>query len=66
VRVPPRAGSAEARAMMMKEVQMITVTTAAMRPIVRGEKPWGESLEEECMLVIIGEQCKRGDFGGIR
>ena len=32
--------------MMMNEVQMTTVTTAARRPIVRGERPlvlwWGD------------------------
>ncbi|MBN4724618.1 hypothetical protein H4F31_24885 [Escherichia coli] len=54
VRVPPRAGSAVARAMMMNEDQMMTVMTAAAMPIVRGEKPLEESLVEECMALIIG------------
>jgi hypothetical protein len=36
--VPPRVGSAEARAMMMKEVQISTVVSADASPMVRGEK----------------------------
>ena len=35
--------------MMMNEVQMMTVITAAARPIVRGENPLEEWLVEECM-----------------
>ena len=35
---PPRAGSAEARAITMNEVQIATVTTAASRPTARGER----------------------------
>ena len=38
-RLPPRVGSAEARAMTMNEVQISTVTKAAASPMVRGEKP---------------------------
>ena len=37
-RPPPRAGSPVARAITMKEVQMMTVTTAAARPKALGEK----------------------------
>ena len=38
-RLPPRDGSAEARATTMKEVQINTVISAATSPMVRGEKP---------------------------
>jgi hypothetical protein len=33
---------------------MMTVMMAAAMPIVRGEKPLGESLGEDCMALIIG------------
>ena len=47
--MPPRAGSAEARAIKINEVQMMTVITAAANPMVRGDKaPRGEE-EEGCI-----------------
>ena len=41
VSVTPRLGSAVARAMTMKEVQMTTVITADAAPMVLGEKRMG-------------------------
>jgi hypothetical protein len=38
VKVPPRVGSDEARAMMMKDVQISTVVMAEAKPMARGEK----------------------------
>ena len=42
---PPRAGSADARAITMKEVQISTVTTAAAQPMALGDteaKGWAD------------------------
>jgi hypothetical protein len=45
---PPRDGSAEARAMTIKNVQIDTVTTAEIRPTVLGEKRG--VVEVECCM----------------
>jgi hypothetical protein len=58
VSVPPRDGSAEARAITMKEVQIRTVTMAAPRPTVFGETRMGAIIPERLRLcrhrVLIG------------
>src|SRR3990167_533782 len=52
---PPRAGSAEARAMTMNEVQMVTVTTAAITPTALGDSAAKGFLNAVDIAWIIGE-----------
>jgi hypothetical protein len=54
---PPRAGSAEARAITMNEVHITTVTTAASTPTALGDRAASGFFGDGSMRLIIKEPC---------